>query len=219
MGQTCTELVLETNVTGRALLQPAADSCKATVLGFHGYAENAEIQLSRLEMLLPDRSWNLISVQGLYAFYNRTGDVVASWMTKQNREAAIRNNLAFINAVIENAKVDNNLGKGVIFAGFSQGTSMAYRAAAASRLQCLGVIAVGGDIPPELDSSSAGKIGFAVQARGNLDKSYPEEQLTKDIRRLESLRIPHLSVPYAGSHEWNSELCAALAEPLKRFLA
>lgn len=214
------ELLTDTTVCGRTLCKPAREPGAPTIFGFHGYAENAEVQLARLEQLVPTGTWNLVSIQALYAFYNRSGEVVASWMTKQNRERAICNNLNFIAAVLEEVRGTLDLGVGLLFAGFSQGTSMAYRAAAGlDETDCLGVLAVGGDIPPELTENDARKIKRAVHARGSDDERYPPEQLSKDLARLDQLGVASSSISYSGHHEWNSALCEALAEPLKRFLA
>ena len=46
--------------------------------------------------------WRLVSIQGLHRFYQRRADeVVASWMTRQDRELAIADNLAYVAAVID----------------------------------------------------------------------------------------------------------------------
>jgi len=67
------------------------------LVGFHGYAENAEAQLERLRGIPESARWLSISVQGLHRFYQRrTNLVVASWMTSQDREVAIRDNLAYV---------------------------------------------------------------------------------------------------------------------------
>ena len=45
-------------------------------------------------------SWRLVSVQALNRFYSKGGDVVANWMTKQDREQAIADNVAYVAAVL-----------------------------------------------------------------------------------------------------------------------
>ena len=65
------------------------------LLGFHGYAETAEINLEELSKLRGIDRWTVASVQALHPFYNtRTQQVVASWMTRLDRELAIADNLA-----------------------------------------------------------------------------------------------------------------------------
>ena len=51
------------------------------VVGFHGYGESADAHLERLEAIPELANWTLVSIQGLHRFYDRTRQVVASWMT------------------------------------------------------------------------------------------------------------------------------------------
>ena len=53
------------------------------LVGFHGYGENAEKHLVEMESI--GSGWTLASVQGLHRFYTRSEEVVASWMTRQDR--------------------------------------------------------------------------------------------------------------------------------------
>ena len=57
---------------------------------------------SRVLPAFPDADrWTLISIQGLHRFYRaRTEDIVASWMTRQDRELAIADNIAYVDSAI-----------------------------------------------------------------------------------------------------------------------
>lgn len=213
------EVLVDAPVTGRVLVKRPAQQVKAVIVGFHGYAENAESQLSRLEMLQLGAEWALVAVQALHVFYNKSGDVVASWMTRQHREHAIRHNIDYVNRTFDQFGDWLPAECGILFAGFSQGTSMAYRAAAACRRRCLGVLAVGGDIPPELDSRSIGGIPWALHARGERDASYSQEQLERDLKRLSDLRCSSHFLLYEGAHEWNEALCRGVRARIKELLA
>ena len=74
----------------------------ATLVGFHGYQENAAIHLDVLRRIAgrPAAS-NLISIQALNRFYTRANVVVAGWMTKEDRELAIADNIAYVAAVLD----------------------------------------------------------------------------------------------------------------------
>ena len=76
---------------------PAAPSQSVPVLvGFHGYAEDAATHLTRLRTIPGADRWLVVSVQGLHRFYRgRSQDVVASWMTRQDRELMIADNIAY----------------------------------------------------------------------------------------------------------------------------
>ena len=89
-----TERTLATTIHGRYLLVPPAASGPAPVLiGFHGYAEDAQTQLERLQAIPESNRWLCVSIQALNRFYDRrTNRIVASWMTRQDREFAIADN-------------------------------------------------------------------------------------------------------------------------------
>src|SRR5580658_7878355 len=94
---------IATNIHGRYLTIPPALSGPAPMLvGFHGYAEDAEAQLERLRTIPESNRWLIVSIQALHRFYQRrTNLVVASWMTRQDREAAIADNVAYVKACID----------------------------------------------------------------------------------------------------------------------
>src|SRR6185437_4883082 len=91
------ERSIETATHGRYLAIPPATPGPAPVLaGFHGYGEDAETQMERLRTIPGSENWLRVSIQGLHRFYERrTNRVVASWMTRQNRELAIADNIAY----------------------------------------------------------------------------------------------------------------------------
>ncbi len=123
------------------------------LIGFHGYGEDAETQLERLRAIPGIASWVIVSVQALHRFYERrTNRVVASWMTRQDRESAIADNIAYVQNCIDAVSTEWPTTRKIVFAGFSQGVAMAFRAATHFEA---GVIAVGGDVPPELTTNAS----------------------------------------------------------------
>src|SRR5206468_6574636 len=56
---------LATTTHGRVLLRPAAGAPRGLIVGFHGYLENAAIQLTRLQGIRGADWWTLLSLQGL----------------------------------------------------------------------------------------------------------------------------------------------------------
>jgi len=67
-------------------------------------------------------------------------------MTRQDREAAIADNLVYVDAVLTEVDREHPGAPRLVLTGFSQGVAMMFRAAAARSVD--GVIAVGGDVPP-----------------------------------------------------------------------
>lgn len=94
---------VEVPITGNFLFRnPLKGEARTVLVGFHGYAENAEIQFERL-LTIPGSDKDLLcSIQALHPFYRtKTGEVVASWMTRFQREQAIIENRCFVDRVLD----------------------------------------------------------------------------------------------------------------------
>jgi predicted esterase len=203
---------------GRYLISDGG-SASAILAGFHGYAESAELEYRRLESIPGSERWLRVAVQALHPFYRgRTNDVVASWMTSQNRELTIRDNCAYVASIVDsvvNRQTDSPI---LVFNGFSQGVSMAFRAALNSRFRTSGVIACGGDVPPELDADSLSQIPSVLLGRGSSDEWYSEEKLASDELRLRDAGVSVQVLRFEGGHEWPPAFARAAGEFLKTFL-
>lgn len=212
-----TERIVATTIHGRYLAIPPVTPGPAPLLvGFHGYAESAETQLERLTAVPESTRWLTISVQALHRFYQRrTNLVVASWMTSQNREAAIDDNIAYVAACIDAAIAEWQAIPPIVFAGFSQGVAMAFRAAVNSIHRVSGVIAVGGDVPPEIAPTALAKLPAVLMARGTADDLYTGEQFVRDQQRLRSSSVHVRALTLNAGHEWPGELVAAASQFLE----
>jgi polyhydroxybutyrate depolymerase len=212
-----TERIVATTVHGRYLTShPDTPGPVPILVGFHGYAESAETQLKRLRGIPESTRWLSISVQGLHRFYQRrTNLVVASWMTSQDRDVTIGDNIAYVAKCIDTAVAEWPTLPSVVFAGFSQGVGMAYRAAVHSRHRVSGVIAVGGDIPPEITAAALAKLPAVLIARGTTDNLYSEEQFIRDEQRLRSSSVCVRALRLNAGHEWPGELIAPASQFLK----
>lgn len=207
-------------IHGRYLLEPPhRGSPVGLLVGFHGYGEAAEAHLERLRTVPGAPQWLLVSIQGLHRFYNRRSqEVVASWMTRQDREQAIADNLQFVSGVVEAIARETTPISPLVFAGFSQGVAMAFRAACGSLRAVAGVMAVGGDVSPELDRDALGRIPAAFIARGRADEWYSVSKWTADQTRLREAGVNLEAFEFEGGHEWNAEVSAAVGAFLQRLI-
>ncbi len=186
------------------------------LVGFHGYAESAEHEYKRLNSIRGAEQWTRVAVQGLHRFYRGVSrDVVASWMTGQDRELAIADNCAYVASVIERVVAEQFSAPILVFHGFSQGAGMALRAATSSRFRVRGVIVSGGDVPPELDSNSLAKIQSVLLGRGTDDPWYTEEKLAADERRLCGAGTSVRTIRFQAGHEWAPEFRRAAGDFLE----
>jgi predicted esterase len=78
-----------------------------------------------------------------------------------------------------------------------------------------GVIAVGGDVPPELHGAALTRIRSALVCHGAHDQWYTGETFTKDVARLRGAGVNVRAVDFAGGHEWSDEVVRAAGEFLR----
>jgi predicted esterase len=210
--------LVATTTHGRMLVHEAsAGAVKGLLVGFHGYGENAAVQMERLLGVPGSSQCTLVSVQALHLFYKgRTEDVVASWMTRQDREAAIADNVAYVDAALDALHLPE--GTRIVYAGFSQGVAMAFRAAVNGQARAAGVIAIGGDVPPELLREETRRFPPVLLARGERDDWYTQPKLDADIAALRGRGVALTPLVFDGAHEWNGAVSAAAGGFLETLL-
>lgn len=173
------------------------------LIGFHGYAQNAEELFADLERIPGVDSWTVAAVQGLHRFYrSRSEVVVSSWMTRQDRETAIADNINYVQRVVDSFGDYDRLA----FIGFSQGAAMAYRAAAS--IPCNAVLILGGDLPPDVDASKLPR--QVLIGHGARDEWFTSAKLDADRARIPSAEVIELD----AGHEWTDAFRAKAGELL-----
>jgi predicted esterase len=201
---------------GRYLVEPPPAPGAPMLVGFHGYGEGASEMFDRLRAVDGAERFLIVSIQGLHRFYQRrTDEVIASWMTRQDRELAIADNIAYVSAVVESAAGDWQASRAIVFAGFSQGVAMAFRAAASSARDVRGVLAAGGDVPPEIDAASLARLRAAAICRGARDEWYTAGTFAADVARLKAAGVDTRPLEFDGGHEWSAEVLRSAAAFLR----
>lgn len=202
-------------VPGRYLvLPPRTGAGGLWLVGFHGQGQTAEAFLEPLGRVPHHDRWLVASVQGPNRYYaGRRNEVVAGWMTRQDRELAIAGNVDYVDAVCDRLAEEFGAPRAVVFAGFSQGVAMAYRAARLGRHACAGLVAVGGDVPPELKAASPRPWPRVLVATGTRDDWYTPGRLAGDMAFLRAVRPDARELVFEGGHEW-SEAAAGAAGAL-----
>ncbi|MGB5813602.1 MAG: phospholipase [Thermoanaerobaculia bacterium] len=204
-------------VHGRYLIRPATADCRGLIFGFHGYGTNAEHLLEEMAAIPGISDWTLVAVQALHPFYNtKTREVVASWMTKLDRELAIGDNIRYVRGVVEQVQQETGVEGPLVYVGFSQGVAMAYRAAAGAGHPSLGLIALGGDVPPELAERNLDGFPPVLIGRGNREDWYSQDQLEADVAVLTAKGVEVETCVYTGGHEWTNEFRLRCTEYLNQ---
>jgi predicted esterase len=189
---------------GAYLVNAPENPQRAPVLmGFHGYGHNAEICLADLQTISGSATFVLVAVQALHRFYDRKhSDVVGSWMTSADREQAILDNERYVGSVVTALAADG-MGDGrIVYLGFSQGTSMAYRAAARGGPPALGVIALCGDLPPDVGDDREATLPRVLVGHGATDTWYTKERLALDLATLRGRGTEVEVCAFEGGHAW-----------------
>ena len=196
---------IQTKVHGSYIIQEAKTKKTSPLLiGFHGYGETAEDHMQLLLNIPGIENWTLCSIQALHPFYNTRGKIGYCWMTSQDREFHINENINYTNAVISEIKKSHPVNDTIVFHGFSQGTSMACRASLLGKFKSSGVILLGGDIPPEFDNLD--NMQRILLARGKKDKFYSSVRWKKDVARVKDSDIDSFICEFDGGHEWTCRL-------------
>jgi len=202
---------IETAVHGRYLVRvPATAGPWPALVSFHGYAEDAAVNMTALERIPDISGWLLVAAQALHPFYTKNDRVVASWMTRQDRELAIADNIRYVASIVAAVQDEFRMRPPIAFAGFSQGGAMAYRAAA--HVGGAGVIVLAADVPPDV----AAGLPPVLIGRGRSDTWYSADTLAADLQRLRGMAVDVDACVFDGGHEWTDEFAAAAGRFLNR---
>ena len=201
---------IRTVTHGRVLARRGAPPAAGVLAGFHGYMENAAILMARLRAIPGSDAWTLLSIQGLHRFYKGRGEeVVAGWMTREDRENAIADNIAYADNALNGVVTDRD--GPLVLVGFSQGVATAFRAGTRGTRRAAGIVGVGGDVPPELLADPLVEFPRVLLLRGARDEWYSEEKLSADVAALDRRGVRHTAHVYDGAHEWTADVAAQIA--------
>ena len=208
---TMQQIDVPTRTHGRVVVEEGPGPALQLMVGFHGYGQNAEEMLRELRALPVASPWTTAAVQALHRFYRGRSEVtVASWMTRQDRDLLIADNIAYVDEAVSRVAAGRPIER-LIFCGFSQGVAMAFRAAARGHHRADLVVALGGDVPPELLQDPSLDLPRVVLARGTGDTFYPAERHAADIDALRGRGSQVDRLVFDGGHEWTDEFRHAVA--------
>lgn len=200
---------IATPTHGRYFLRRPAGPAKLLLVGFHGYRENATRHLAELERIPGAADWALLAVDALHAFYaGSTGEVLRGWMTRELREEAIADNVGYVRRILDVVRPEVGWTVPLAFLGFSQGASMAWRAAVLGGhggAPAPRVVALAGDIPPELARHEGPFPEKVLLAHGDRDEWYTREKLQQDVQLLQTKGVSPQVLPFQGGHTWTDD--------------
>jgi predicted esterase len=131
-------------------------------------------------------------------------------MTREDRDHAIADNTAYALAVRDALARAYAAAPPQVLVGFSQGVAQAYRSAIAYGAACRGIVALGGDLPPDV-APVAAALPPVLIGRGRGDTFYTGEMLETDAARLRAAGVDVTVSEFDGGHEWGDAFVAAAA--------
>jgi len=199
---------IEVSKTARFFTHGQEDAPEIWYL-LHGYGMTA---FSMLKSVAVDSENNYLWVapEGLSRFYwnGFSGPVVASWMTKDDRENEIRNYVDYLNAL--NAKV-NTKQKPINILGFSQGVATACRWLAYAPLTFNKIVLWAGEPPADIDyQQQQHKFKSLSVVYGKEDPFFQSAQIDKINTLFQATKIDFKLISFEGKHELNKELMASI---------
>jgi predicted esterase len=210
------EISIPVTTHGRVLIDEGVSAGPVRLLvGCHGYAQSADEMMELLRSIPAGPSWTRVAIQALHRFYRgRTEITVASWMTRQNRDLLIADNVAYLDAAMREVAAGRAIER-LVFCGFSQGVAMAFRGGLLGARKADAVLALGGDVPPELLADPAVIFPRVLLARGTRDEWYTDGKLRDDVASLQQRGARVETVTFDGGHEWHGDFATHAARVLE----
>lgn len=203
------------SVTRTARVVESGDPARARTVWYllHGYGQLASEFLRACDVLSsPDRM--LVAPEGLSRFYTRGLSEApgASWMTREDRDAEIADQLSYLDAV--HAEVLARLAgppDRVVLLGFSQGATTADRWVATSRLLVDPELVLWAGAPAMDLGAGTRRAKTFILAYGTRDPFLTPKAITS-VKKLLDLRAQrHETVTFEGDHAIHPPTLSALA--------
>jgi predicted esterase len=195
-------------------LAPTSGASREIWFVLHGYGQLAQYFLKNFQAVA-DRGITLIAPEALSRFYledvqsrARSGNnrVGATWMTRENRLADIRNYITFLNQVYTTEVTDQTTPISIL--GFSQGAATASRWVIDSNIKFNRLILWAGVFPPDMDFKTGKEVlqdKKIVLAYGNKDPFLNDDRFTEMKMLSEKLKITAEVITFEGAHEINQD--------------
>ncbi|MCZ6598644.1 MAG: hypothetical protein O7B99_13480 [Planctomycetota bacterium] len=170
----------------------------------HGYGQLAADFLADLAPIArPERL--IVAPEGLSRFYLQrgSGDVGASWMTREDRAVEIEDHVAWLDALHEHLLPRFRREPTIHVLGFSQGTATAGRWVALGHARPVRLVLWGGWLPPDLDlDQCASKLRSLelTHVYGDGDSLITSKKLRAEETRLASHGIETRRLSFEGGH-------------------
>lgn len=181
----------------------------------HGYGQLARFFLRPFEGLEDDRL--IAAPEGLSRFYldadhSRVG---ASWMTREDREAEIADQVIYLDALVGHLLARCGGPRPVSVLGFSQGVAAACRWSVLGRTPIDRLVLWGGTMPPEHEAArlaGSWRRTHVDLVHGEQDTVVDAAALARNEARLHEAGIAHAVHRFQGGHALDKRMLQRLLE-------
>lgn len=194
----------------------------------HGYGQLAGRFIEQFAAI-DDGTRLIVAPEALSRFYldpiserraQREPRVGATWMTKEDRDAEIADQLTYLDLVATEVRQHlTGASPRLVVFGFSQGTATVCRWLAASELRADHLVLWAGGIPPEFELAtwSAQLRGASITlVAGDADAIVTPEAVAHEAERLSAAGVAFHAHRFAGDHRVDPDTLVSLAESLQR---
>jgi predicted esterase len=170
----------------------------------HGYGQLAKYFIKWFEPIL-NESTLIIAPEGLSRFYwnGFSGNVVASWMTKEERNSDIDDYVQYLDKVA-NEVLKKVMKVNINILGFSQGASTASRWAALGKTTPSNLILWAGSFPTDIsyleniEAFNKFSLHFLI---GDTDELFSEKIISQYMKEFKEKEISFKLFRYKGGHK------------------
>ena len=170
----------------------------------HGYGQLAKYFIQWFEPILNENTL-IIAPEGLSRFYwnGFSGNVVASWMTKEERNSDIDDYVQYLDKVA-NEVLQKVMKVNINILGFSQGASTATRWAVLGKTTPTNLILWAGSFPKDIDYLNNIEIFNKFSLHffiGDSDELFSEEVIRQYLKEIKKKEIQFNLSKYNGGHK------------------
>jgi predicted esterase len=192
------EQKLKAPKTFRYWISGDLEKASKLLIVLHGYGQLAEFFIRKFNGIPED--YLIVAPEGMHRFYlnGTSGRVGASWMTKEDRESDIADNLNWLTQLFAELTEQKSF-EITILLGFSQGGATAARWYFSQKVEFNQLILWASIFPPDLKKPEIKSNSNNYFVIGSDDEYYDAEAQKKEIEFYEKLGFQTLQ--FVGKHD------------------
>jgi predicted esterase len=193
-----------------------SEATKRVWFVYHGYGQLAAYFIRHFAALAAaDPGLVVVAPEGLSRFYlqGHNGRVGASWMTRDDRQHEIDDQLTFLNQLTSHVLSHCPVGVPVTVLGFSQGTATAGRWLVQASFRPVHLVMWAGAFPPDTNPEATHQLlqGLPITlVLGEQDEYLQPAAVAQQQEHLQQLGALATLRTFAGGHVLNQEIIAQL---------